>query len=242
MLSGRRVSVVVPCFNEAARLSPAAFLGFVARVDEVCFVLVDDGSTDGTRALLQALCATEPERFALVVHEHNEGQGEAVRSGINFALARGDAYVGYWDADLAAPLEEIPRFVAALDARPSCLCVVGCRVPSPGARIARHPLRALLGRVFASVATRALGIGVRDTQCGAKLFRSCHHVERLFAGRFVSRWIFDVELLARLGRAGALHELPLRAWRDVAGSKLSVFDFARAPLELWRIAQRHRLG
>ena len=71
MSSERHISLVVPCFNEAARLSPAAFLGFVQSAQGVRFILVDDGSTDDTRQILQRMCDTEPSRFVLVVHAHN---------------------------------------------------------------------------------------------------------------------------------------------------------------------------
>lgn len=239
-----RISVAVPCYNEAARLAPAAFMRFAASEPDVRFVFVDDGSTDGTRAILAALCAQQPERFELIVHPDNRGQGEAVRSGIRRALARGDEYVGFWDADLAAPLTEIPRFIAYLERDPSCLLLLGSRKPSAGA-IERHPLRAALGRLFAAAARGLLGIELHDTQCGAKFFRRSPEVEALFARPFVSRWIFDVELIARLIRhtggvqaaRARLQELPLRTWREMAGSKLRVADFARAPLELLQIGR-----
>ena len=88
-----------------------------------------------------------------------------------------------------------------------------------------------------------------DTQCGAKLLRATPLVQQLFADPFVARWVFDVEIIARLinalgpdGRIRAqemIAEHPLRAWRDVAGSKLRMSDFARAAGDVVRIRQRY---
>jgi dolichyl-phosphate beta-glucosyltransferase len=123
--------------------------------------------------------------------------------------------------------------------------VLGARVQLMGRRIVRSRLRHYLGRVFATVASETLGLAVYDTQCGAKLFRVGPVVRELFAEPFVGGWIFDVEILARRIAAGrtrvlpaaedAIYELPLDTWVDVAGSKVSPFDFARAILAIWRI-------
>jgi hypothetical protein len=107
----------------------------------------------------------------------------------------------------------------------------------------RHPLRFALGRAFAWAAATLLRMRVYDTQCGAKLFRVTRDVESLFSSAFISRWIFDVEILVRLIRVrgsvpaarAAIHEQSLETWRDVAGSKLKPIDFARAPWELLKI-------
>jgi glycosyltransferase involved in cell wall biosynthesis len=237
------VAIVVPCFNEARRLTPELFERFAAHEPSVRFVFVDDGSTDATRALLAELCAKQPERFELATLERNVGQGEAVRTGMARALDSGARYVGYWDADLATPLDEIPRFARVLDQTPGCLLVLGSRVPHPTNRVSRHPLRFALGRAFAWTAASLLRMRVYDTQCGAKLFRRTPEVSALFAHTFVSRWIFDVEILVRLIRLrgsvqsarASMHELPLQTWSDVAGSKLTPLDFARAPWELLKI-------
>jgi glycosyltransferase involved in cell wall biosynthesis len=238
-----RCTIVVPCYNEAARFSPERFARFSSAYPSVRFVLVDDGSTDATGAMLGALCARDALRFELMTLPRNVGQGEAVRAGITRAFSSGARYVGYWDADLATPLEEIPRFVEVLERDAGCLLVIGSRQPASDNRVRRHPLRYALGRAFAFSASMLLRMRVYDTQCGAKLFRRSAEVEALFSSAFVSRWIFDVELLVRLIRhkgstwaaRAAVHELRLHTWRDVEGSKLRPLDFARAPWELLKI-------
>lgn len=244
-------TIVVPCYNEAKRLRLAEFQRFGSQVDSVRFLFVDDGSTDETRSILERLCAADPDRFELTSLPENRGQGEAVRFGIRRALARGDDYVGYWDADLATPLSEIPRFLSVLEQHAERLLVLGMRRVRHDNGVKRHPVRRALGRLFAMVASRMLGLRIYDTQCGAKVFRRSAEIETLFADPFLSRWIFDVELLARLihARGGrisaaqqALAELPLRSWRDVAGSKVRASDFVRAIPELVRIGHEvHRV-
>jgi glycosyltransferase involved in cell wall biosynthesis len=109
--------VALPCFNEADRLDGARLLAFLDANEAVSVVLVDDGSRDATLALLRDLEAKRPGRIEVVALERNRGKAEAVRQGVLRALARAPSYVGYWDADLATPLDVIPRFAAVMDER-----------------------------------------------------------------------------------------------------------------------------
>lgn len=238
-------TIVVPCYNEARRLPVAAFQAFFRQCDDVAFCFVNDGSADGTLSVLNALQDSAPDRCQVLNLTRNQGKAEAVRRGCLQAIEAGASYVGYWDADLATPLDEIATFQAVLDRRAELLLVMGARVRMLGRSIERRPVRHLLGRVFATAASQTLGMGVYDTQCGAKLFRASPMVRALFRDPFCTRWIFDVELLARLVRlAGreisrAVYEQPLRQWHDVAGSKVRPRDFFKAFFELARIRRRY---
>ncbi|MBX6366325.1 MAG: glycosyltransferase, partial [Gemmatimonadetes bacterium] len=245
---GARTLVVVPTYNEAARLDEAAFAACVAREAEVGFLFVDDGSTDGTPAVLERLAACSPERLLWMRLERNGGKAEAVRRGVLAAVERGAELVGYWDADLATPLGAIVAFRDLLDAEPALHLVMGARIQLLGRRIVRRAARHYIGRAFATAASVALGVPVYDTQCGAKLFRASPEMRRVFSAPFGSRWIFDVELLARMAAWSGLdlrdtvYEYPLTSWEDVAGSRLRARDFLRAPRELaaiyWRYGRR----
>jgi glycosyltransferase involved in cell wall biosynthesis len=242
-----RTLLVVPCYNEAARLDPDAFRRLVAAHPDVAVLLVNDGSTDGTGPLLDALAADPSGRLSALHLDRNRGKAEAVRLGLLEAARRGAAYAGYWDADLATPLDALPEFLALLDADPAIDIVLGSRVQLLGRHIRRRPLRHYLGRLFATAVSLVLGVPVYDTQCGAKLFRMNPTLTGLLSTPFRSRWIFDVEILARYlqatGRAAAgdrIHELPLRRWSDVAGSKLRPSSFVRAAFELAAIARDYR--
>jgi glycosyltransferase involved in cell wall biosynthesis len=246
------VTIVVPCYDEAQRLRPDAFLRACQATPGLHFLFVDDGSRDATPSVLRELAAHEPGRLAVLALPENRGKAEAVRAGLREAFSRGHDYVGWWDADLATPLEEIGRFVAALEAAPEREIVFGARIQMLGCEIERSAARHYLGRVFATAASYVLGLPVYDTQCGAKLLRGTPALAALFEEPFTSRWVFEVELLARLIRARrraggrpaaeSVLELPLLVWRDVPGSKVRPSDFVRGLAALLRIRRRYLAG
>ena len=243
------VVLVVPCYNEAARLDVAAFRDHDAGSRRLAFCFVNDGSHDRTLEVLQGLCREMPGRAVVLDLQQNRGKAEAVRQGMLAALGWGATIVGFWDADLATPLAELPRFCEVLDEKPEVEVVIGSRVRLLGRRIERSALRHYLGRVFATGASLTLGLPVYDTQCGAKLLRATPIARELFATPFLTRWVFDVELLARYERLVSgqeppverrIYELPLVQWTDVAGSKVRPWDFVRSGLELVRIWRAYR--
>jgi glycosyltransferase involved in cell wall biosynthesis len=237
--------MVVPCYNEARRLVPEAFRAFAQAWGHGRFLFVDDGSTDDTFAVLAKLKATFPESFDVLRLPSNAGKAEAVRQGFLQALRTDPEYVGFWDSDLATPLEAIPLFESVFRDRPQTEVVLGARVKLLGRDVRRTAVRHYLGRAFATAVAVVSGLEVYDSQCGAKLFRATSTVRSVFATPFQSRWIFDVEILVRFVRlkqpqapldiGACLYELPLPVWRDVPGSKLRPKDFGRALLDLVRI-------
>jgi glycosyltransferase involved in cell wall biosynthesis len=244
-----KTTLVIPCFNEAARLDVAAFATFLESSDGAAILFVDDGSTDGTRAVLEELCTRFPDRASALSLERNSGKAEAVRQGILSAMNGQPEYVGFWDADLATPLEDALVFSALMDGRPDIHAVIGSRVNLLGRSVRRNLLRHYVGRVFATAAAAVLRMGVYDTQCGAKLFRAGPAMKDVFLEPFLSQWIFDVEIIARMqrrfGREGlprareCIYEFPLRVWRDVAGSKLRLRHFFTVAVDLIRILFRY---
>jgi len=243
-MAADRVQLVVPCFNEARRLDVGAFtsaLGTMPWLD-ICFV--DDGSTDATDDVLRGIQSTWPSRTFVLKLPRNVGKAEAVRQGLLRASTKG-AICGFWDADLAAPLEELDALRGIMEADAHIEWVWGIRLRALGRRVERRLSRHYLGRIFATVASATLGLHSYDTQCGAKLFRVSPLLRAVIAEPFVSRWIFDIEMLARAdmllwGTSGSevervVYEQPLRSWQHRAGSKVRSVDFLRALVELAQI-------
>lgn len=238
-------TIVIPCFDEAERLRPEAVGELAASGARV--LLVDDGSTDATPHVLATLVAAAGNLDAIASHRlaENRGKAEAVRRGMQLALDDGAAVVGYCDADFSTPPHEVARLVDVLDDTPDVDVVLGSRVGLLGSDVQRSHLRHYLGRLFATAASAALRMNVYDTQCGAKVFADTPALRAALAAPFGSVWAFDVELLARL-RHGApptvpglgierFLEVPLRTWRDVGESKLTVRGAGRAVVDVARI-------
>jgi len=239
-----RLTVVVPCYNEAARLDAAPLLAFVDTHADASLLLVDDGSTDATAAVLDRLAAERPGRIRALSLTPNGGKAEAVRRGLRDALAAGAEIVGYLDADLSTPPAEVDDLLTGL-ARPGVQVAIGARVGMLGYDIDRSAVRHYLGRVFATAASIILRARVYDTQCGAKLFRAGPALSEALSTAFLSRWAFDVELLGRLliGTPGApalplaaIVEVPLPVWHDVKGSKLGLTGMAQTLRDLFLVA------
>jgi glycosyltransferase involved in cell wall biosynthesis len=246
VLHAETVIVVIPCYNEADRLSEEHVLALL-REPHVGVLLVDDGSRDATAELLHRIAARAPEgRVRPLILPANGGKAEAVRAGMLDALARGADVVGYADADFATPPDEILHLGAELEASGASVAL-GARIARLGARIDRKASRHYLGRVFATGASLVLGLAVYDTQCGAKLFRDTPALRHALERPFSSRWAFDVELIGRLSSGGPgappitperMLEVPLKSWVDVPGSKLSMRGALRAGVDLMALGTR----
>ncbi len=241
----KKTCVVIPCFNEGERFPLGTFKNFLQ--DNHCsFYFVNDGSTDNTLDVLNNL----KKNFNDVVHiidlPQNKGKGEAVRQGFLAAFKAGDFdHIGYFDADLATPLEEIEYLLRHFDENTKI--VLGARVLRLGAVIERNPLRHYLGRIFATMASTVLDIKVYDSQCGAKLFEE-KMAKLLFKEPFISKWLFDLELLYRLKLNNpdlffkSTLEVPLRTWKEKGNSKIKITDFLTAPFELIKIKKKTQLN
>lgn len=241
--------LVVPCYNEAARLDLARFQASAAEYPDVRFLFVNDGSTDDTAGVLRDLCESRPKTFLLHELTQNSGKAEAVRVGFLRAIEMHPDCIGFWDADLSTPLDELAGMLDIFRIRPQIEMVFGARVNLLGRKVRRKLSRHYLGRVFATVVARSLGLGIYDTQCGAKLFRTNGQLPRLFEEPFISKWIFDVEIIARSAQLRRLenlspvseiiYEQPLMCWVDVAGSKLRLRDFFVVYRDFLRIYRRY---
>lgn len=234
-----KVALAVPCFNERGRLDVEQFAEG-AEKNNLQILFVDDGSKDGTADFIAEKIGNCP-KLGLLRCEQNRGKGAAVRVGV-FQLAEASAdaeWIGFWDADLSTPLDEVRHMLAFHELEGGqAEAIWASRVMRAGSHIERRFKRHLFGRFFATAAGELLGVRAYDTQCGAKLFRR-DVVPAIFAEEFVSRWIFDVELYQRLGHDRIL-ECPVLSWTDQPGSKISVFrEFPEVFCDLLRIRAMH---
>ncbi len=208
-------------------------------------MFVNDGSIDGTLELLSGL-STSSDKINLLKIPKNVDKAEAIRQGIQGLLAKNNfEYVGFWDADLSTPLDEIANILAILLEKEGLQIVLGSRIQRLGSENIRNSMRHYLSRVFATVASLMLNLTVYDTQCGAKIFKN-NHLESVFSEMFISNWLFDIEILFRYKliyyKKPFAHEYPLREWKDMTGSKIRFQDLISVPVQLVRIFFKYRNG
>lgn len=237
-------AIIIPCYNEAQRLDLGAFKAFLEKNIPVHFFFVNDGSTDQTGDIIESLRRIAPERTTNLTLDKNEGKSVAVRKGVLSAIDKGFENIGYWDADLATPLNTIFEMRDKLNGS-DYVMVIGARVRLLGHEIYRKAVRHYLGRFFATYASLVLGLSVYDTQCGAKIFRNNAEFRQVFQTPFNVKWAFDVELLGRMElirRAGnksslalSALEYPLPQWKHREGSKVKPKDFFLGIYELTKI-------
>lgn len=233
-----RYSVVIPAFNEGRRLPPylEEVVGFFEdRGDPYEVVVVDDGSTDSTAAAVMAAAGRHPA-IRLLSLGTNRGKGAAVRAGM---LSAGGALRLFADADGATPIGELERLEPALTGGADV--VIGSRaLVDPAVAVRARSHRVAAGRIFNWLAAR-LGVrGVRDSQCGFKLFTAAA-AERLFQGLQTAGYAFDIELLLRAQQAGCRVTEVAVNWVDQPGSKVGVLR--SGPGMLWQVLlARWRVG
>ncbi|MEU6122113.1 dolichyl-phosphate beta-glucosyltransferase [Streptomyces sp. NPDC047123] len=230
------LTVVVPAYNEERRLGPtlAAIQEHLESTQRGAWelIVVDDGSTDRTAEIAAEASAADP-RVQLVRGGRNRGKGHALRLGV---LASYGRRVLVTDADLAAPIEEIDHLDKAL--ADGHAAAIGSRA-RPGATIGahQHRLRELLGRTGNFLIRTVAVPGVRDTQCGFKLFDG-DRAREAFAASRLHGWGIDVEILQYFRRSGwPVAEVPVR-WSHQEGSKVRPLDYVRVLAELTALKAR----
>ncbi len=237
------LSVILPAYNEQSRI--LRYLAeihryFVARRTPIEILVVDDGSSDNTAAVVEKFCRGGTPAVRLIRLNRNQGKGAAVRTGMRHA--QGALHL-FADADGATPIQEVERLEAAIAGGADL--AIGSRALA--SRDARYTVqarwhRSVLGNAFNGL-VQQLGLsGIADTQCGFKLFRRA--VARdLFAVACVDGYGFDLELLyiARQ-RDYCIAEVPIN-WMDQPGSKVQVFrDGIRMLHELLTVRQNNAQG
>lgn len=239
-----KTAIIIPCYNESERFRVKEFDAYIGTKGNVYFIFVNDGSTDNTREIINGLYCSYPDRIIFIDLEKNCGKAESVRRGILKALEMNFDKIGYLDADLSTPLCALDKLCGLLD-NPETKIVMGARVKLLGRKIERKTSRHYLGRIFAACASIILGVPVYDTQCGAKFFKNTKDLNEVFSTPFASKWIFDVEILARFKLIKqneskrwieeSVVEYPLEEWVHVSGSHLKLIHYLTAVSDLIKI-------
>ncbi len=213
------ISVVIPAYNEAARLgrSLGVLVSFLEAYQTAELLIVDDGSSDGTADVAEH-CLSEhcPFDWRVLRVPVNRGKGHAVRQGL---LAARAPVAVFSDADLSTPITELPKLVDLID---DGLCDVAFGSRALDRRLIETPqpfYRDRAGRAFNVALRIATGLPFHDTQCGFKAFRMAVF-RPILTSATIERFGFDIELLFVAHRAGLrLHEVPVR-WHHEDGSKV----------------------
>ena len=238
--------IIIPCFNEEKRISLSEYYNYLQLNPDISLCFVNDGSSDKTIILLKDIKAKYNTNVIILSLDKNSGKAEAVRYGVLFCCKNFEfEYIGYLDADLATPLFEFKILQSKLNNEIE-FCF-SSRILRIGSEIKRSNFRHFSGRVIASfISWYILKISVYDTQCGSKVFTKTL-AKKLFNQPFISKWLFDVELFARIiniyGKENAIkkmYEEPILKWIDKEGSKVKLSYIFRLCYDLLAIKRNYK--
>ncbi|MEM8926911.1 MAG: glycosyltransferase [Bacteroidota bacterium] len=238
--------IVIPTYNEAKRLSPKKYFNFLKQHEDVMLCFVNDGSVDKTDAVLRHIQQAGQKNVTILEHSKNKGKAAAVLSGFLYGAAKiPHKKIAYLDADLSTSLEEC--YALSQNINEQTVFVFGSRIRKLDNFIRRKPYRFYIGRVMATMISRQLNLYVYDTQCGCKIF-SHQLAQKVMAEKFVSTWLFDVEIFHRIQNlygkrrlVGFSKEVPLHSWIDKDQSKVSFSYFFKMWSELVIIRRKYRM-
>jgi len=231
-----KVTIIIPFYNEVKRVNYESFIEIFTAFPQYNFLLVDDGSSDRTIDILEEF-KSKFSSVKVLKLDRNVGKAEAIRSAV---LSLSDAdFISYYDADLATPFPELDTLIQFSIQHPNYKMVMGARIKLIGNGVKRSLKRHYFGRIFATIVSQfILKVAVYDTQCGAKVV-DYQTAKQIFEKPFISKWLFDVELLKRLQKIHNLKEvvkeIPLEKWEEIGNSKIKVGDFIRIPFQLFQI-------
>jgi dolichyl-phosphate beta-glucosyltransferase len=232
------VSVVIPAYEEADRITPylrEVFEHFERLGEPYEVLVVDDGSRDRTSELVRGLMQVWPV-LRLVRYADNRGKGHAVRMGM---LAARGAFRLMTDADGSTPIAEIARLRARMPAREPAVVIGSRALPAADVRRDVRLHRWAIGEVFSALRRAVLGVRLRDTQCGFKLV-SAAAAEALFGAARLDGFAFDVEVLFLAARAGIPVVEVAVNWHDAGSSRVRFLsDPWRMARDVWRVRSLH---
>ncbi|WP_298884128.1 response regulator [uncultured Polaribacter sp.] len=247
IIQQRCVGVVIPCYNEEERLSSKEFTDYIAKHSGYHLCFVNDGSKDNTLQVLKDIQKGKEDFITVYDCEKNGGKAEAVRQGMLYMAKQEDLdYIGFLDADLSTDLEDFDDLVTTIENNANYKIVSGSRISRMGANITKESARKIISMTINYIIRKILKMDFKDTQCGAKIFHK-DVIDVSFGKKFVTQWIFDVEIFRRITLHYGLDkakqmlcEQPLKRWIHADGSKLSMRDSVKIVFQLGQIAVHYR--
>lgn len=237
---------MIPCYNEETRLLSDEFKTFVYSNLGYHLCFVNDGSKDNTLEVLKKLQLGHEDHISIYDCEKNGGKAEAVRLGM-LHLAKQDQfnYIGFLDADLSTDFTDFTDLVSEISDSKYKI-VSGSRMARMGADINKESSRAIISKMINFIIRKTIGMDFNDTQCGAKIMTR-DVVEKTFQTKFLTKWLFDVEIFMRMKAIygdnetkAMVSEMPLKRWIHVDGSKLSFKDSLKIVFQIGQIAVHYR--
>ncbi len=247
ILRNKSVGIVIPCYNEADRFFKEEFRTFINNNIGYYLCFINDGSTDNTLEKLKEIQQGNENCIGIVDCAENGGKAEAVRQGMLYLTEKSGLdfdYLGFLDADLSTNFKDFNSLIDVIE-RSSYKIVSGSRIERVGANIKKASKRRMISLTINYIIQRILKMNFRDTQCGAKIIDK-DVVPLLFKDKFITRWLFDVEMFLRMKKhfgdkvKSLICEQPLRRWIHADGSKLSMKDSVKIALQLTKIATHYR--
>ena len=235
-----RLALIIPFYNEEKRINAGSFTNFADQNKDILLILVDDGSRDNTKNILTSICSVSATNSEAIYLEKNVGKGNAIRTGMEKAILYQIPFIGYMDADLSAPFEEILRLHQYIQTSDD-LSVFGSRLKKLGSDIKRSLFRHITGRMVATITDSRFNIGCYDTQCSAKIF-TIESLKPAITEPFFTRWFFDIELILRIRKKFErfkVQEIPLNKWEHKAGSKITIFSAFRVIKEIYILFSKY---
>jgi glycosyltransferase involved in cell wall biosynthesis len=232
------IYLVIPCFNEAKRLQVSYWERIITstNLDNVTFLFIDDGSSDGTFEVLNGF--TKYNRVETIFLDVNAGKANAIRTAFQKILEMSffDCdLIGFIDCDSSFDAEEVISILSRLENQSKHFdAFFYSRVKLSGSQIRRSEIRHVISRIIYTFIARGWNWAPYDTQSGFKVFRNSDVMKDVVSTPFRTRWFFEIEFMNRLsmsiGSQLNIKEIPLHYWQERSGSKIK----ARKYLSIFR--------
>jgi glycosyltransferase involved in cell wall biosynthesis len=237
--------IIIPCFNEYTRINKTSYINFLNENKNCTIVFAEDGSTDDTLKVLKEIQDASKNNVHIHVLDRNKGKAEAIREAVLYSYENKLAFnkLAYIDADLSVSLEECLSISDAVTN--DVFFAFGSRILKIDSYIKRRKFRHYTGRFIATIISTILKVPVYDTQCGCKIF-SRSLANQVFHERFISKWLFDVEIFFRIINLYSIkdlqdksREIPLKSWIDSANSKVKITYFFKMWYDIYSINRKY---